>query len=58
MTASELFIANAVKTTGDTRVESAAAQMHTGLAWLAETGVYIPDRARLNEARLTVVDNG
>lgn len=49
MTASEQFIADVIKRTGDADLTAAAAQMHTAVWWLAE-GLAVVDRERYNEA--------
>ena len=58
MNANDILIADIIKTTHAADVERAAAQLHTLTGWLACADVVIVDRARLEEARLTVVDNG
>lgn len=55
MNANDLFVADAIERTNSAELEAAAAQLHTLTGWLADTGTVIVDRARLNEARLTIV---
>ena len=50
MKADEIFIVNAIETTADPALISAAAQLHTPAWWLAQAGVVVIDRTRYAEA--------
>ena len=54
-TATDLFIADAIKTTHDAALTEAAAQMHTLTWWITATETVVVDWKRYDEAKEAII---